>query len=119
MNLAVIIEAKWINNQISDRTLFAFQKSYANYSCLKITTIFNFVKYPYNIRFKDDPEFSPTGNLPSLFFNQTFISGNDIIAHIANEGFDIDQHLSIENKADSRAFVALLESNLEFVLVIL
>jgi hypothetical protein len=120
MNLPVIVDSNWKIpiDKICDKTLFTYPNSYAKYSCLKIKTIFNFVKYPYSIRVCNNGEFSPSGNLPCLLSNGKIIVGNDIIAHIAIEGFDIDQHLSIENQANSRAFVALLESTLEFVLVI-
>ncbi len=81
--------------------------------CAKMEVYLRAAKVPYENHFAMNPAVGPKGKMPFVVVNGKKIGdSNFIIDHLRTEGVDLDQHLSPDQRAVSRAFVAMLEEHL-------
>ncbi|KAJ2999739.1 metaxin 1 [Globomyces sp. JEL0801] len=101
--------------------LYAFPQSKKLLTCLeinslKIQTLLLFTHYPFVLIEHHDPNISPDGHLPCLQVEGELYAASDIRIEAKSRGLDIDNFLSSEEKANCVAFIALVESKLQFAL---
>ncbi|KAJ3045605.1 hypothetical protein HK097_001183 [Rhizophlyctis rosea] len=86
--------------------------------CLSIETYLSFSDIPWQVRECSNPSISPTGELPLLKDGAVVKTGTaDIIAHLKKRGEDLDHHLTTHQRAESQAFITLIEERLHNALV--
>ncbi|KAI9316400.1 outer mitochondrial membrane transport complex protein-domain-containing protein [Dichotomocladium elegans] len=73
--------------------------------CIVVEAYLRLVNADFTIVYANDPQYSPTGELPLLKDGATWVAGVDrILAHLAKRNFDGNRDLTAKEKAD---FIAL------------
>ncbi|KAI8147239.1 outer mitochondrial membrane transport complex protein-domain-containing protein [Fennellomyces sp. T-0311] len=81
--------------------------------CIIVEAYLRLVQVEYTVVNANDPQYSPTGELPLLKDGSTWIAGVDrIISHLARRGFDGNHDLSQEQRAEYLAYTALAQEKL-------
>ncbi|KAG2220841.1 hypothetical protein INT45_010903 [Circinella minor] len=81
--------------------------------CIIIQAYLRLLKVDFTVVHANDPQYSPTGELPLLKDGSTWIAGVDrIISHLAKRGLDGNRDLSPEEKAEYLAYSALVQEKL-------
>ncbi|OBZ82464.1 hypothetical protein A0J61_09487 [Choanephora cucurbitarum] len=81
--------------------------------CIVIEAYLRLIKQKYTVVKCNDPQQSPTGELPLLKDGSAWIAGLDrILAHLRNAGKNANAHLSEEQKADYLAYSTLAQEKL-------
>ncbi|KAI8074054.1 Tom37 C-terminal domain-containing protein [Gongronella butleri] len=81
--------------------------------CIVIEAYLRVLGLPYTIVHANDPQTSPTGELPLLKHGPSWIAGVDrILAHLAKHGHDANANLSPVDQADAQAYKALAQERL-------
>ncbi|RCH84916.1 hypothetical protein CU097_005975 [Rhizopus azygosporus] len=86
--------------------------------CIVVQSYLNLIKQEYTIVKCNDPQLSPTGELPILKDGSVWVAGVDrILTHLSKHKKDANADLSPEEKADYLAYSALAQSNLYDVML--
>ncbi|ORY98873.1 Tom37 C-terminal domain-domain-containing protein [Syncephalastrum racemosum] len=81
--------------------------------CLVVETYMRFLRVDYTVVHANDPQYSPTGELPLLKDGNVWVAGaTRILAHLAKHNLDANESLSDTEKADSYAYSALIQDKL-------
>ena len=87
--------------------------------CLKLEAWLRMAGLKYDIREVTDPRKSPKGKLPYICDNDTTVADSAIAIEHLNKAYGIhmDGHLSLAERAVSRAFEKMLEEHLYWALI--
>ncbi|EGF81828.1 hypothetical protein BATDEDRAFT_23480 [Batrachochytrium dendrobatidis JAM81] len=81
--------------------------------CLSIAAYLNLVGADWSIHECNTPGISPNGELPVLRAGVELVAGTySIISTLQSKGLDMNSQLSPKDKAESQAFISLIESRL-------
>ncbi|KAI8083336.1 outer mitochondrial membrane transport complex protein-domain-containing protein [Gilbertella persicaria] len=81
--------------------------------CIAIEAYLRLIKQKYTIVKCNDPQQSPTGELPLLKDGSIWIAGLDrILTHLTKQGKDANKDLTLEQKADYLAYSTLAQEKL-------
>ncbi|KAI8990315.1 Tom37 C-terminal domain-containing protein [Pilobolus umbonatus] len=81
--------------------------------CVVIESYLRLIKQEYDIVYCNDPQMSPTGELPLLKDKQVWVAGVDrILNHLMKRGKDANEGLSEEQRAEYVAYSSLAQEKL-------
>ncbi|KAI9489236.1 outer mitochondrial membrane transport complex protein-domain-containing protein [Zychaea mexicana] len=81
--------------------------------CIIVQAYLRLLEVDFTVVHANDPQYSPTGELPLLKDGSTWIAGvNRIISHLAKRGLDGNRDLSPEQKAEYIAYSAMAQEKL-------
>ncbi|KAJ3040766.1 Metaxin-3 [Rhizophlyctis rosea] len=86
--------------------------------CLSVEAYLNLTDTRWKVHDSSDPKTSPTGELPLLKDGVEVLVGTEkIFAHLKKKGADLDDHLNSHQRAESLAFITMIEQRLHDALL--
>lgn len=104
-------------------TLIQYQPAYglpnASPFCMKVETWLRMAGVDYRTEILHDPRKTPKGKLPCVVFEGHTLADSSFIISTLNKrlGVDLNQHLSDLERAEARAWQALFEEHLYWILL--
>ncbi|KAI7877481.1 hypothetical protein K492DRAFT_239168 [Lichtheimia hyalospora FSU 10163] len=81
--------------------------------CIVVEAYLRLLEVNFTIVYANDPQCSPTGELPLLKDGTTWVAGVDrILAHLEKRGLDGNRELTLEQKAEYLAYSAMTQEKL-------
>ncbi|KAI9284463.1 Tom37 C-terminal domain-containing protein [Umbelopsis sp. AD052] len=82
-------------------------------SCVAVEAYLRATNANFTVVYANDPQLSPTGQLPLLKDGPVWVAGaSRILSHLSKKGHDGNASLSAEQVADSLAYISLIEEKL-------
>ncbi|OZJ07042.1 hypothetical protein BZG36_00099 [Bifiguratus adelaidae] len=83
-------------------------------ACLAVETYIRLSGLPYQRQLVNNPNASPTGDLPVLIDDRIWVSGYDrVMSQLIKTGNDLDKHLTAQQKALAKGYMSLLQTTMQ------